>query len=117
MASEFTLKSIDNKTTNGLPTDSVTSLASTGVYGNSNGDWVALQVGVSGQLETSNESIYADGEIVDNDFFEISSTGQIKLKDGVSIDADTYSSFELEVIIVDQANDQISRHCLPFPNQ
>ena len=56
------------------------------------------------------ESIYADGEIVDNDFFEISSTGQIKLKDGVSIDADTYSSFELEVIIVDQANDQISRH-------
>ena len=56
------------------------------------------------------ESIYADGEIVDNNFFEISSTGQIKLKDGVSINASTYASFELEVIIVDQDNDQISRH-------
>ena len=78
---------------------------------------------IIGILETKNdinlngyslyiESISADELSIDNNFFEISATGQIKLKDGVSLDADTYSVYKLQIAIVDQVNNQISRHLI-----
>jgi len=54
MATEHTLKSMDNKLTSNLPTDTVTSLATTGIYGtDGSSGWIPLKCDATGVLATS----------------------------------------------------------------
>ena len=72
-----------------------------------------------GKLEASNNqslsnyslhisSIYGEDGEIDSTLFEITSDGTIRLKAGVSLDAELSSFYWLSIYIVDQTTDQIS---------
>ena len=54
--------------------------------------------------------VEVDGESFDNNFFDISSSGVITLKPGVTLDFETASSYTLTIRIVDNDNNQLSQH-------
>ena len=74
-----------------------------------------------GTLETStdhnlsNFSLYIvatyddNWDVIDSNLFEIGSDGTIRLKAGISLDAETSSTYNLRIYIVDQVKDQINQ--------
>ena len=58
------------------------------------------------------QSVSLNGQDFDGDLFELASDGTLKLLDGVFLNADEYSELTVSLLIVDQANDQISNQLI-----